>query len=75
MYKQYVRKTPKLLHMYIKHMPHPRSSDGTSLPLEELLQEFGFSEVNTALANALTTISNTVGAATSSAATYGVTIE
>jgi hypothetical protein len=57
-YKQYVRKTPKLLHMYTKFTPHPRSLDGTNAPTTELLCEFGFSEVNTAIANALTTISN-----------------
>jgi hypothetical protein len=77
-YKQYVHKTPKLLHMYIKYTPHPRSLDGTSPLSKELLREFGFSEVNTALENALTTISNTAGvatAATSSAATSGVSIE
>jgi hypothetical protein len=31
-YKQYVRKTPKFLHMYAKFMPHPWSLDGTSAP-------------------------------------------
>lgn len=64
--------------MYIKYTPHPRSLDGTNPPSEELLREFGFSEVNTALANAFTAISNTAGTATvatCSAATSGVTIE
>jgi hypothetical protein len=31
-YKQYVRKSPKLLHMYAKFTPHPQSLDDTSLP-------------------------------------------
>jgi hypothetical protein len=57
-YKQYIHKTPKLLHMYAKFTPHPRSLDGTSTPTAELLCEFGFSKVNTAIANALTAISN-----------------
>jgi hypothetical protein len=65
-YKQYVRKTPKLLDMYTKFTPHPRSLDGTSAPTVELLCEFGFTEVNTAIANALTTISN-LGTGTTSA--------
>jgi hypothetical protein len=44
--------------MYTKFTPHPRSLDGTSAPTTELLHEFSFSEVNTAIANALTAISN-----------------
>jgi hypothetical protein len=59
MYKQYVRKTVKLLHTYVKFIPHPRSLDGTSPPTEDMLKEFGFVEVNTAIANALTAIANT----------------
>ena len=57
-YKQYVCKTPKLLHMYAKFIPHPPSLDNTSAPTIELLHEFKFSEVNTAIANALITIKN-----------------
>jgi DNA anti-recombination protein RmuC len=38
---------------------YPRSLDGISPPTDELLKEFGFAEVNTAIANALTTIANT----------------
>jgi hypothetical protein len=36
-YKQYERKTIKLLHTYMKFIPHPRSLDETSPPTEELL--------------------------------------
>jgi hypothetical protein len=57
-YKQYVRKTAKILHTYVKFTPHPRSLNGTSLPSEASLKEFGFSEVNIAIANALNVISN-----------------
>ena len=45
LYKQYVRKTTKLLYKYIKYTLHPRSLDGTSPPLEEMLHEFGILEV------------------------------
>jgi hypothetical protein len=66
-YKQYVRKWPKLLHMYVKFTPHPRSLDGTSPPIANLLQEFVFFEVNTAITNTLTAISNSgIGTTTAS---------
>jgi hypothetical protein len=57
-YKQYVRKMAKILHTYVKFTPHPQSLDGTSPPSEASLTEFGFKEVNTAIANTLTGISN-----------------
>jgi hypothetical protein len=57
-YKQYVRKNLKLLHMHAKCTPHPRSLDGTSCPPEQTLKEFGFIDVNTAIVNAMTAISN-----------------
>jgi hypothetical protein len=44
--------------MYAKFTPHPRSLDGTNPPTADLLREFGFSEVNTAIANAITTLNN-----------------
>jgi hypothetical protein len=76
-YKQYVRKNPKLLHMYTKFTPHPRSLDRTNIPTTELLREFGFSEVNTAITNALNAINNS-GTGTTSAPkppTPNVTLE
>jgi hypothetical protein len=57
-YKQYLHRTIKLFHTYVKFIPHPRSLDGTSPPTEEMLKEFGFSEINTAIANTLTAIAN-----------------
>jgi hypothetical protein len=60
-YKQYLHRTIKLFHTYVKFTPHPRSLDGTSPPTEEMLKEFGFSEVNMAIANTLTAIANTPG--------------
>ena len=47
-------------------MPHPQSLDSTIAPIAELLHEFGFSEVNTAIANALIAISNSGTRTTSS---------
>jgi hypothetical protein len=44
-YKQYVRKLSKMLHMYTKFTPYPRSLDGTSPPTKEMIREFGFSEL------------------------------
>jgi hypothetical protein len=43
--------------------------------LEDLLKEFGFSEVNTAIANALMAISNTEAANTTKSAILGITLE
>jgi hypothetical protein len=40
--------------------------DGTSPPSDKMLKEFGFAEVNTAIANALTTLANTPAAAPAS---------
>jgi hypothetical protein len=57
-YKQYLRKTAKMLHMHVKFTVHPRSLDGTSPPSEASLKEFGFSEVNTAIASAISVITN-----------------
>jgi hypothetical protein len=57
-YKQYLCKTAKMLHMHVKFTPHPRSLDGTSPPSEASLKEFGFFEVNTAIANAFNVITN-----------------
>ena len=63
--------------MYAKFMPHPQSLDNTSAPTTELLYKFGFPEVNTAIANAFITISNS-GTWTTSASkppTPSVTLE
>jgi hypothetical protein len=78
-YKQYVRKSPKLLHMYAKFTPHPRSLNSTSPPSTDLLREFGFSEVNTALANMIIALNNSgTGAGTTTTSklpTPNVTLE
>jgi hypothetical protein len=74
-YKQYVCKLPKILHMYTKFTLHPRSLDDTNPPTKEMLREFGFYEVNTALANALTGITNSGVANTSKPTSLGVTLK
>ena len=61
--------------MYIKYMLHPRSLDGTSPSMEEMLREFGFSKVNTAFANALTAMNNIAAVATPSVVNLGITID
>jgi hypothetical protein len=68
-YKQYVRRNLKLLHMHARCMPHPRSLDGTSCPSEQTLKEFGFTDVNTAIVNAITAISNQPTASNSQSVT------
>jgi hypothetical protein len=65
-YKQYVRQNIKMLHTYVKFIPNPCSLDGTSPPSDEMLKEFGFAEVNTAIANTLTALANTPAAASTS---------
>jgi hypothetical protein len=57
-YKQYVRKNIKLLHMYAWCTPHPHILDGTNCLSEQILKEFGFTNVNIAIVNAMTAISN-----------------
>jgi hypothetical protein len=57
-YKQYVRRNLKLLHMYARCTPHPRSLDGSSCLDEQTLKELGFIDMNIAIVNAMTAISN-----------------
>jgi hypothetical protein len=64
-YKQYVKKNLKLLHMHARCTPHPRSLDGTNCPDEQTLKDFGFTDVNTAIVNAMTAISNQPAASNS----------
>jgi hypothetical protein len=57
-YKRFVKMTVKLGGKHVKMTPHPRSIDGTSAPDENTLKEFGFLDVNTAIANAVVTLAN-----------------
>jgi hypothetical protein len=52
-YKKYFCKMPKILHMYVKCTPHPWSLDDTILPTNTMSKEFGFSKINSVIANAL----------------------
>ena len=49
-YKQFVTKHVKMLNHYVKFTPHPRSVDGLAAPSEAQLKEFGFTDINNALA-------------------------
>ena len=57
-YKQYVKSTEKILSKYVTFHPHPRNLDGTNVPHELVLKEFGFLDVNNAIVGAITTIAN-----------------
>ena len=68
-YKQYVTKTIKMLNHYVKFTPHPYSLNGLVAPSEQQLKEFGFTNINSALANTVESLRNTPGTSTSSAVT------
>ena len=57
-YKKFVNKTHKLQSKYVRFNPHPRSLNGTTTPTEELLREWGFQDLNTALANIVEALEN-----------------
>ena len=58
-YKKFVKTTVKLDGKDIKLISHLRNIDGTSIPDENTLKEFGFLDVNTAIANVVITLTNT----------------
>jgi hypothetical protein len=62
-YKKFVKKTHKLQGKYVKFNPHPRSLDGSAAPSEETLKEFGFHDLNMALANRVEAVENATPAA------------
>ena len=57
-YKKFVRKNTKLLGKYVEFTPHPKSLDGINAPSQIELSRLGFSDVNTALANAVEALEN-----------------
>jgi hypothetical protein len=57
-YKKFVTKTHKLQSKYVSFNPHPQSLDGTAVPSEEALQEWGFKDLNTALAGTVEALEN-----------------
>jgi hypothetical protein len=58
-YKKFVKQTVKIGGKHVKLAAHPRSLDGLSPPDEATLREFGFLDVNTAIANAVLTLEHT----------------
>jgi hypothetical protein len=42
----------------VRFNPHPRSLDGSATPSEETLKEFGFNDMNTALASTVEALEN-----------------
>ena len=57
-YKKFVNKTHKLQSKYVRFNPHPRSLDGIAVPTEEMLHDWGFHDLNTALANTVEALEN-----------------
>jgi hypothetical protein len=57
-YKKFVKSTHKIQSKYIKLNPHPRSLDGSATPPAATLQELGFQDLNTALANTVVAMEN-----------------
>ena len=62
-YKKFVNKTHKMQSKYVRFNPHPRSLDGIAAPSEEKLREWGFHDLNTALANTVEAMENATVAA------------
>ena len=57
-YKQFVTKHVKMLNHYVKFTPHPRSLDGLATPSKVQLKEFGFTDINNALAGTVEALRN-----------------
>ena len=57
-YKKFVQKTHKMQGKYIRFTPHPRSLYGSTAPSKVALQEWGFKDLNTTLANTVAAIEN-----------------
>jgi hypothetical protein len=58
-YKKFVKTTVKIGGKHVKLTAYTRSLDGTNAPDKTLLKEFGFLDVNNAIANAVVTLTNT----------------
>ena len=57
-YKQFVTKHVKILNHYVKFTPHPCSLDELVAPSEAQLKEFGFTDINNALAGTVEALRN-----------------
>ena len=70
-YKKFVQKTHKLQDKYVHFNPHPRSLDRIAAPLEETLQEWGFKDLNIAVASIIEALENATAAPKQRIATKG----
>jgi hypothetical protein len=70
-YKKFVKTTVKIGGKHVRLTAHPRSLDGTNTPDETLLKEFGFLDVNNAIANAVVILMNTPTAKEKEVVTHG----
>jgi hypothetical protein len=61
-YKKFTKKTHKLQNQYMRFNPYPRSLDGTAVPSNDILREWGFQDVNTALVSIVEAIKNATAA-------------
>ena len=50
--------TVKVLNKYVIFRSHPKSLDGSNVPSNEILKEFGFLDINTAIVGAIAIIKN-----------------
>ena len=57
-YKQFVTKHVKMLNHYVKFTPHLRNLDGLAAQSEVQLKEFGFTDINNALAGTVEALKN-----------------
>ena len=55
----------KMFNHYVKFTPHPHNLDGLVAPNKTQLKEFGFTNINTTLANTFESLRNTLGTSTS----------
>ena len=60
-YKQFVTKHVKMLNHYVKFTPHPRNLDRFAALCEAQLKEFGFTNINNALAGMVEALRNAQG--------------
>jgi hypothetical protein len=57
-YIQFLDKTIPILGSYVEFIPHPKSMEGTSPPIEENLKKYGFCDNDTALVNTIEALEN-----------------
>jgi hypothetical protein len=60
-YKQNLRKSIRLQGKWVEFQPHPNSLDGSAKPDNETLRQYGFMDVNNAIANTVEALQNAPG--------------